>query len=141
MTDPRDCTFCKIAIHELPAVVVQEDNDLVIMMDLYPATPGHILILPKSHIEDIYSLPLELGARIMVTSIAVAKAVKRSLRPDGLNLIQANQTTAGQTIHHFHLHIVPRYVKDGVILNFGHGAKSAEKRELERIAMQVRSAL
>jgi len=135
------CPFCKIAKRKLRAVVVYEDNDILAIMDLYPATPGHVLVLPKQHIENIYSLPADLAARIMVTATELAKAIKQQLSPDGLNLIQSNELAAGQTIPHFHLHIVPRYKGDSVALQFGHGTIPGDARELERIASIVRAAL
>ena len=137
----ESCPFCKMAKHKLRAVVVYEDNDILAIMDLYPATPGHILVLPKQHIENIYDMPSDLGAHLMVVAIAVAKAVKQKLSPNGLNLIQSNELAAGQTIPHFHLHIVPRYQSDLVILKFGHGNVPAKPEELERTASLIRSEL
>jgi histidine triad (HIT) family protein len=110
-------------------------------MDLYPATPGHVLVLPKQHIEDVYSMPNDIGARIMTMAIAVAKAIKEQLRPTGLKLIQANGESSGQTINHFHLHLVPRYQNDAVILKFGHGMIKANMKELERIGSTIRAGL
>jgi len=140
MTD-RDCPFCMMVKRELNAVVVQEDNDVLVIMDLYPATPGHILVLPKKHIETIYAIPQDIGAHIMITAIAVAKSIKQTLSPIGLNLIQSNELPAGQTIPHFHLHIVPRYKDDSVMLRFGHGNIAADITELKRIASMVRPGL
>ena len=141
MTNSGDCPFCKIARHELPAVVVQENDDLLAIMDLFPATPGHILILPKQHVENVYQMPIDLGTSIMATTISVAKAIKQQLSPDGLNLIQSNDLAAGQTIPHFHLHIVPRYSNDAVTLRFGHGAVPANISDLEKAACLIRSSL
>lgn len=135
------CPFCKMAERELRPVVVYEDNDILAIMDLYPATSGHTLVLPKQHIENLYDMPSDLGAHIMVVAVAVAKAVKQKLSPNGLNLIQSNELAAGQTIPHFHLHIVPRYQNDLVILKFGHGNVPAEPKELERTASLIRSGL
>jgi histidine triad (HIT) family protein len=135
------CAFCKIGRHELPTVVVEEDEDVLAIMDLYPASTGHILVMPKLHIEDIYSMPPDLGARIMVMALAVARAIKETLSPIGLNLLQSNGVEAGQTIPHFHLHIVPRYLHDSVFLRFGHGNVPAQIDELERTASLIRSAL
>ena len=112
----KDCPFCRMSKDKSGRVVVLEDMDILVIMDLYPATPGHLLIIPKKHIETIYEIPDELGARIMNTAILMAKAIKERLSPDGLNLIQSNQEAAGQTIPHFHIHIVPRYKDDQVSL-------------------------
>jgi len=137
----KDCPFCKIAKHEIPAVIVQEDNDLLAIMDLFPATPGHILVLPKQHIENIYLMPADLGAHIAATAIAVAKAIKQQLSPDGLNLIQSNEFAAGQTIPHYHLHVVPRYKGDQVLLRFGHCDVPAEISDLKELAFSLAAAL
>jgi histidine triad (HIT) family protein len=137
----EDCPFCKMARNELDHVAVLEDKDILVVMDLYPATPGHVLVLPKQHIETVYEMPAGLGAHLMTTTITVAKAIKEKLSPDGLNLIQSNEAGAGQTIFHFHLHIVPRYKGDPVILKFGHGDTSERVTELERIASLVKSEL
>ena len=137
----RDCPFCKIVSQVFKAVVVYEDTDILVIMDLYPATPGHMLVLPKQHIETIYAMPAALGVRIMTTAIALAKAIKLRWSPDGLNLIQSNEVVGGQTVPHFHLHIVPRYRGDLVLLRFGHGKISEKIAELERIASLVKSEL
>jgi histidine triad (HIT) family protein len=141
MKDERSCPFCKMVKHELNAVIVYEDNDILTIMDLYPATPGHILLLPRRHIEDIYSLREDLASRIMVAATKIAKAIKQQLSPDGLNLIQSNELAAGQTIPHFHLHIVPRYNGDPVSLRFGHGNVPAKINDLEKIASLISLAL
>ena len=141
MKSGKNCPFCKMVKHEVYAVVVCEDDEILAIMDLYPATPGHVLVLPKQHIENIYSLREDLSSRIMVTASKIAKAIKQQLSPDGLNLIQSNELAAGQTISHFHLHIVPRYKDDPVILRFGHGSVPAKTEELEQIAFLVRCKL
>ena len=137
----KDCLFCKMVRGELPAIKVFEDAEVFSIMDLYPATPGHILVLTKQHIENIYTLPESLGAHIMKVAIKISKAVKSYLSPDGLNLIQANEPAAWQTIPHFHLHIVPRYKNDTVILKFGHGRQPADQNELKQMADKVSSAM
>jgi histidine triad (HIT) family protein len=110
-------------------------------MDLYPATLGHMLLLPKQHIETIYDMPAALGVRIMTTAIALAKAIKLRWSPDGLNLIQSNEVVGGQTVPHFHLHIVPRYRNDSIILRFGHGNVPEKIADLEQTASSLRSVL
>ncbi len=137
----KDCPFCKIGRHELEHVQVLEDREVLGIMDLYPATPGHVLVLPKKHIETLYEMPADLGAHIMTSTIRLAEVIKEKLSPDGLNLIQSNDTAAGQTVPHFHLHIVPRYKGDSVMLQFGHGNTPEKVTELERIASLVKSGL
>ncbi len=140
LTD-EDCPFCSMGRHELDHVSVIDEKDMLAIMDLFPATPGHVLVFPKHHIKTIYEMPLDLGARLMSTAIMVAKAIKEKLSPDGLNLIQSNEVSAGQTVSHFHLHVVPRYKGDPVILQFGHGATPERTEKLERIASLVKSGL
>ena len=137
----KDCPFCKMVRHELSHVLVQEDKDILASMDLYPATTGHMLVLPKQHIETIYDMPAALGVRIMTTAIALAKAIKLRWSPDGLNLIQSNEVVGGQTVPHFHLHIVPRYRNDSIILRFGHGNVPEKIADLEQTASSLRSVL
>jgi histidine triad (HIT) family protein len=137
----KECPFCNISKHKSDYTVVLEDKDILVIMDLYPATPGHLLILPKMHIETIYEMSPDLGAHIMATALLMAKTVKEKLSPDGLNLIQANASAAGQTVPHFHPHIVPRYKNDPVLLQFGHGNVPAKINELERIASLLKSEL
>jgi histidine triad (HIT) family protein len=134
----KDCPFCKMARHELDHVPVLEEKDVLAIMDLYPATPGHVLVLPKKHVETLYEMSPDLGAHLVTTTITVAKAIKEKLSPDGLNLIQSNDVAAGQTVPHFHIHIVPRYESDPVILQFGHGNIPERVTELERIASLIR---
>lgn len=136
-----DCPFCKMVRHELSHLVVEENNDILAILDLYPAAPGHMLVFPKKHIDTIYNMPVEIGACIMITAISIANAIKQKLAPDGLNLIQSNEIAGGQTVSHFHLHIVPRYKDDGIILRFGHGDMPEKIVELERIASLIRSGL
>ena len=138
---PQDCPFCQLVRGELESIKVYEDAEVLAIMDLYPATSGHMLVLTKQHIENIYMLPASLGAHLMEIVIKLSQAVKNRLAPDGLNLIQANEPAAWQTIPHFHLHIVPRYKDDSVILRFGHGRDPAEREGLSQLADRVRSAI
>ena len=140
-SDEKNCPFCRMVRHELDAVLIHENDEILVIMDLYPATPGHVLVLPKEHIENIYVMPADLGSRIMATAIAVAKAIKQKLSPEGLNLIQANGLAAGQTISHFHLHVVPRYNGDPISLRFGHGNVPAKIDDLEKSASLISEAL
>ena len=141
MQNKANCVLCKIAKHEVDAAIVCENDHIIAILDRFPATRGHVLILPKEHIENIYEMPVETGMEIMRIAISVCNGIKLILRPDGLNLIQANGEAGGQTIDHFHLHIVPRYNNDSVILKFGHGSVPADRNELINTAAAVRRAL
>lgn len=141
MSVKKECLFCKIVRHETNAYILHEDKNVLAFLDLYPATHGHILIIPRRHIEDILSLPEALSCRLMKTAVKVSKTIDTILKPDGINLIQANKVAAGQTIQHFHLHIVPRYTGDPVKLLFGHGEKPAGAKELEKLTLLIKSGL
>lgn len=134
----EDCPFCRIVRRELAAAIVHEDEETLALLDLHPATRGHTLVLPKRHVEDIFSMPEELGVELMATAVKVARTLNERLGLVGLNLVQANGAPAGQTIFHFHLHLVPRYDGDSVVLRFGHGSKAAEMGELQRLAALLR---
>ena len=140
-TNEENCTFCRMREHKLSHVALLEDEEVLAVMDLYPAAPGHVLVLPKRHIETIYEMPEDLGAQIMRVAILVAKALKEKLSPNGINLIQSNEAAAGQTVQHFHLHIVPRYKDDRTHLEFGHGNRPENILELERIASILKTGL
>lgn len=108
-----DCIFCKIANGEIPSNTIYEDNDFRVILDLGPATKGHALVLPKKHYADLFEIPEETVAGAVKVAKKVAGIMKEKLECDGLNLVQNNGETAGQTVMHFHLHIIPRYKNDG----------------------------
>src|ERR1051326_7911474 len=110
----NDCIFCKIIKRELPALVIDENDKMIVFLSL----ENHPLIVPKKHIKDIYELDEETGAEIMRKAIQVAKATKKALNPDGINLVQANEPAAHQDVFHFHLHIKPRWFNDKVQMHW-----------------------
>jgi histidine triad (HIT) family protein len=114
MSDER-CIFCAIIEGQAPAEMVFEDEDTLAFMDINPANPGHILVIPKRHVRDIYELDEETAA-VMKTAVLVARAIKRALHPDGMNLVQSNERAGGQEIFHFHIHVIPRWYGDGLRL-------------------------
>ncbi len=134
----NSCPFCQIVNRNRSAVILREENDVMAFMDQFPATPGHILVIPKRHIETIFEMPEELGARLMAMAVSLTKAIQECLQPAGLNLIQSNKKAGGQTVPHFHLHIVPRYYDDGIQIRFGHGKLPASTEELQRIAAKIK---
>lgn len=110
----NDCIFCKIINKELPSLIIDENDKVVVFLSL----ENHPLVVPKKHIKDIYELDPETGAEIMKEAITIAKAVKRSVKPDGINLVQANEPAAHQDVFHFHLHVKPRWFKDDVQMHW-----------------------
>lgn len=108
-----NCIFCKIANGEIPSRTVYEDADFRAILDLGPATKGHTLILPKEHAANLYELPEETAAKVLPVAKKIAALMQERLGCDGLNLVQNNGEVAGQTVKHFHLHVIPRYEGDG----------------------------
>ena len=108
-----NCIFCKLANGVFPTRTVYEDESFRVILDLGPATKGHALILPKSHAANLYELPDDVAAKVLPLAKKIATQMKEKLGCDGLNLVQNNGEAAGQTVMHFHLHLIPRYEGDG----------------------------
>jgi len=108
----ENCIFCKIANGEIPSKTVYEDDDFRVILDLGPASKGHALILPKDHYNDLYELPDGLTGKAFILAKKISILLKKKLNCEGLNLVQNNGRTAGQTVFHFHIHIIPRYNDD-----------------------------
>lgn len=109
----ENCVFCKIVAGEIPSKTIYEDEEFKVILDLGPATKGHALILPKSHAANLFELPEETASKVMVLAKKLGAQMKENLKADGLNLLQNNGEAAGQTVGHFHLHLIPRYKNDG----------------------------
>ncbi|MCQ2517520.1 MAG: HIT domain-containing protein [Lachnospiraceae bacterium] len=108
-----DCIFCKLANGDIPTNSIYEDDKFNVILDAGPATKGHALILPKEHFDNVYEIPDEWIADVAVLSKKLAMKMKAKLNCDGLNFIQNNGLCAGQTVFHYHYHIIPRYEGDG----------------------------
>lgn len=130
-----DCIFCKIANGEISSKTLYEDEEFRVILDLGPATRGHALILPKEHAANLYELPDNIAADALVLGKKMAKRMRDKLRCDGLNLVQNNGEAAGQTVEHFHIHLIPRYSGDGQNLNWIPGNPSQE--ELEAVRKEI----
>lgn len=112
----NNCIFCKIANGEIPASTIYEDESFNVILDLGPASKGHALILPKNHFANIYELDEETTAKAFTLAKKMAEKMTKALACDGFNIVQNNGTTAGQTVFHFHIHLIPRYENDKVNL-------------------------
>lgn len=134
-----DCIFCKIANGEIPANALYEDDLVKVIFDLSPASEGHVLILPKSHYDDVYSLDDDTAAHIFKVAVKIANAMKKSLNIDGLNIVQNNGEAAGQTVFHFHMHIIPRYIDDTVNIKWVPGKISED--EIEKLKNKIGAAI
>ena len=104
----EDCIFCKIVRKEAPAHVVCEDERTLVFMDIFPVADGHTLIIPKAHCDDLFDSDPEDMRAVMDVSRRVAHAIDRALAPDGLGVYQLNRAPAGQTVFHYHMHLIPR---------------------------------
>lgn len=132
-----DCVFCRIVSGQVPASRVYEDAHTVAFMDLGQVNPGHVIVAIKPHVENIYALSEEQAAAVFKAATKVAQAVKRTLQPDGMTLLQANEKAGDQTVFHFHLHVLPRHEKDGVTLTWP--ATNPPRGELDRLAAVIRN--
>ena len=126
-----DCIFCKIANGDIPVDAIYEDDLVKVIFDAGPASEGHVLIIPKSHADGIYDLTDEQAERIFAVAVKVSNALKKAFEPDGLNVVQNNGEIAGQTVFHFHTHLIPRYIDDGQNLNMK--PSSPKEGELEEV--------
>ena len=130
-----DCIFCKIAAGEIPSKTIYEDDLFRVILDLGPATKGHALILPKDHAENLFELPVDSAGKVLVLAKKLATQMKEKLDCDGLNLVQNNGEEAGQTVKHFHMHMIPRYKNDGQRIGWKPGEPTQD--ELESIKNQM----
>lgn len=130
-----DCIFCKIANGEIPSKTLYLDENFRVILDLAPATRGHALILPREHAADLFELPEETAAGALAVAKKVAVIMLEKLQCDGLNLVQNNGEAAGQTVPHFHIHMIPRYRDDGQQINWVPGESTEE--ELEAVKKEI----
>ena len=124
-----DCIFCKIANGEIPSATLYEDEQFRVILDLGPASKGHALILPKAHYGNLYEIDEETAASAMKLARKMAIAMTKALGCSGFNVVQNNGTSAGQTVFHFHIHLIPRYEGDGVALGWKPGELTEEQKE------------
>jgi len=123
-----DCIFCKLANGDIPTNMIYEDDTFAVIMDASPATKGHSLILPKDHYANIYELDEEVAAKAMKLAKKLATEMTEKLSCDGFNIIQNNGEIAGQTVFHFHMHLIPRYKGDNQEIGWNPQSPSAEEQ-------------
>lgn len=124
-----NCIFCKIANGEIPSTTLYEDEDFRVILDLGPATRGHALLLPKEHYKDLFDLDDEVAAKVLVKAKRIAGRIRTGLKADGMNLVQNNGEAAGQTVFHFHMHLIPRYQDDHAGILWEPGKTTPEDME------------
>ncbi len=111
----NDCIFCKIANGVIPSATVYEDDLFRAILDIAPAHKGHVIVLPKSHADNLFALDDDVAAAALPVVKKIATALKEALGCDGVNILQNNGTAAGQSVFHLHIHIIPRYEGDGIL--------------------------
>ena len=131
----QNCIFCKIANGEIPSKTLYEDDKFRVILDLGPATKGHALILPKEHYKNLYELPDELAGDVMILAKKMMIQMTEKLHCEGFNLVQNNGELAGQTVYHFHLHMIPRYQADRQTI--GWKPQEVSQEQLEEIRKEI----
>lgn len=109
-----NCIFCKIIAGEIPSAVIFEDEEFKAILDRFPGNIGHVLVLPKKHYSNIFDIDEDVAGRLFKLATKIAKNMKEVLGFEAMNVVQNNGSLAGQTVHHFHLHLIPRYENDKV---------------------------
>lgn len=134
-----NCIFCKIANGEIPSETIYEDELFRVILDLGPASKGHALILPKEHYRDLCELEERTAAKVLPLAARIGKAMRASLGCAGFNVVQNNGIEAGQTVFHFHVHVIPRYENGPAMVTWTPG--TADSQELIETGAAIREAL
>ena len=135
----NDCIFCRIVARQVPATVVHEDEHTLAFMDLGQVNPGHVLVAVKKHAENLYALDDAQAGAVLRAAARVGRAIRDAFAPQGLSVYQANGKAAGQTVFHFHVHLVPRHDGDGMALSWP--VKNPPREQLEAHAARIRASL
>lgn len=136
------CIFCKIIEGTSPSVKIYEDEHVLAFMNIMPVTKGHVLLIPKTHRENIYDLTEEEAACLFSVVPKIASALKDEFKPAGMNLLQNNGAPAGQAVFHFHLHFIPRYDEtDGFQSTFETNESESNIERIQEIAAGIRVKL
>jgi histidine triad (HIT) family protein len=136
--DP-DCIFCKIVAGAVPSFKLCEDAETLAFMDINPVHDGHCLVIPKAHYPTVFEIAPDSMAAVARTAIGLAKAVNAAVKPDGLNLVQSNGPGAAQSVDHFHIHVLPRRIGDGLLINWP--LKPGDMTHIAEIAERIRGLL
>jgi histidine triad (HIT) family protein len=139
MSLDNDCIFCKIIRGEIPSFKVFEDGEVMAFMDINPANPGHILVIPKYHAPNIFEVPTQWMLACMTVAQKIALAVEKTIGPDGINILQANGQGAAQSVLHYHVHVIPRQNGDDLKLNWG--LVPGDKDKIAQLAELIKAEL
>ena len=134
-----ECVFCRIVARQIPATVVFEDEHTLAFMDIGQVNPGHVLVAVKKHAENLYALDDTQAGAVLRAAAKIARAIRDAFSPEGLSVYQANGKAAGQTVFHYHVHLVPRYAGDGMELTWP--VKNPPREKLAQYAEKIRTSL
>ena len=137
MSDFTDNLFYKIIQGEMPSHKIYEDNDFYVILDKFPANPGHCLILPKTAAKDVFDLDEKTASKLYPLAKRLANAVKAATGCDGINILQNNGAAAGQVIFYFHLHVIPRFANDGVRIKTSSSAGQMEDEAAAKLQSKI----
>jgi histidine triad (HIT) family protein len=131
----NNCIFCRIIAGQIPSATIYEDEDFKVILDISPAAKGHAIILPKRHSDNLFELDDKSAAKALTVAKKVATAIKEEFHCDGINMLQNNGEAAGQSVFHFHIHLIPRYTSDTVKMSWSQG--SYVDGELAEVAKSI----
>ena len=139
----ESCVFCQVVEGTAPSSMVYEDEICLAFMDIQPVNPGHVLIVPKTHFQDLADLAAHIGSHLFQVAQRITLSLPQTgVKSEGVDLFLAHGEAAGQEIFHVHLHVIPRYEGDGFGFNFGSNySKLPERSELDEIATQIRNQM
>ena len=134
----EECIFCKIAKGEIPSEKIYENENVLAFLDIFPATEGHILVIPKKHYENIFDIPKDVLKENIEVAQKIAFLLKEKLKAEGINLLNSNNKIAGQEVLHHHIHVIPRYSGDEFEIVFKDKTKNKNLKEIaKRIKWQL----
>ncbi len=139
MSASQDCIFCKIIAGEIPSFKLYEDDATFAFMDINPANDGHALVVPKDHAKDVHAVSDGSISRTVITAKKIAAAIEKTVSPGGINLVQSNGPAAGQSVFHFHMHVLPRREGDDLKLNWG--LKPGDMDAIGKLAEKIKKNL
>ena len=141
-----NCIFCAIAAKHAPAAIVYESADALAFLDIHPVMEGHTLVIPKKHCRNLFDLDDECGKAVTHASRIVARALRAAFNADGLTVLQSNERAGGQAVFHYHAHLAPRFIDDGLMSREDHkrhaqwrARGNPTRDELEQIAQKIRA--
>ena len=134
-----NCIFCNIAAGEIPSTTLYEDDDVRVIFDIGPATKGHALVIPKTHVANVFEISDELLGKAYSVAKKIAQALKETTGCEGINILQNNGEMAGQSVFHFHIHVIPRYEGDTANIKWEQG--TADSDYLNELAGKVKEIL